>query len=89
MNYITTYLRKIISRGYYSTIHLCGWIVLFCAVIRAINYTDIHEVDEDIMTIVNCGGCQIDNFRAGIIQRYLCNYPFGMVDVVASSDIRN
>ena len=84
MNYITTYLRKIISRGYYSTIHLCGWIVLFCAVIRAINYTDIHEVDEDMPAIIRRGGDWGDFINAGLTQQSAYNTSSTSVPTVAS-----
>ena len=80
-------LEKLISRGYYSTIHLYKWIVLFCAVIRAINYTDYHDVDEEIVTIVLCGAGWYDSTSAGVTLRCLFR-PYSHISVnVASSDI--
>lgn len=84
MNYITTYLRKIISRGYYSTIHSHGWIVLFCAVILGRYYTDWYNVDEDMSAIPAQGGRWNDEAFVGIAFRYLYQTPTVMLDTVAS-----
>ena len=86
MNYITTYLRKIISRGYYSTIRLCGWIVLFCAVILGRYYTDNHNVDEDLIAILIHGGRYNHELQAGITRRNLQDWVGMTGNDVASSN---
>ena len=84
MNYITTYLRKIISRRYYSTIHSHEWIVLFCAVILGRYYTDFHDVDEDLRTIMVQGGDCVAHILVGITHRDLDDPPFSAGSTVAS-----
>ena len=58
---------------YYSTIHSYGWIVLFCAGIRVIFYTDLHNVDEDETTISSQNGEWRDDVFTGITRRNLCD----------------
>lgn len=82
------HLRKIISRGYYSTIHSHGWIVLFCAVILGRYYTDGFDVDEDQMTITDQGGWCIDGTFIGITHRDMCNPSTNLGIVVASSNMK-
>ena len=81
------HLRKIISRGYYSTIHPHRWVVLFCAGISGRYYTDYHDVDEEIVTIVLHGAGWYDSTSAGVALRCLFR-PYSHISVnVASSDI--
>ena len=54
---------------YYSTILLCGWIVLFCADIWAVNYTDMHDVDEDRTTVSVYGGYWVYGDAVGVTCR--------------------
>ena len=72
---------------YYSTIHSYEWIVLFCAVIRAMNYTDWHDVDEDLQIITNHGGQWADHGRAGMMYRRESIAPNYTGEIVASSNI--
>ena len=84
MNYITTYLRKIISRGYYSTIHSHGWIVLFCAVILGRYYTDWNDVDEDMVTASILGGWWAFWDLEGVMHRHMAD-PRDTTDVTVAS----
>ena len=75
---------------YYSTILLCGWIVLFCADIRAINYTDWHDVDEDAETLAAFGGrfmAEVDaSTTVGMFHRFMdswSNKDYSMIDVAS------
>ena len=73
---------------YYSTIRLCGWIVLFCAVILGRYYTDYHDVDEEIVTIVLHGAGWYDSTSAGVTLRCLFR-PYSHISVnVASSNMQ-
>ena len=52
-----------------------------------INYTDYHDVDEEIVTIVLCGAGWYDSTSAGVTLRCLFR-PYSHISVnVASSDI--
>ena len=75
---------------YYSTIRLCGWIVLFCAVILGRYYTDYHDVDEEIVTIAHYGGDWVDNggTGAGIARRNLYRSSSYTSDFIASSNMQ-
>lgn len=74
---------------YYSTIHLHGWIVLFCADIRAVNYTDWHDVDENERTIVPQGGAYNTANGAGVTIRHVFDAISRTSEVVASSNMKN
>ena len=69
---------------YYSTIHSYGWIVLFCAVIRAINYTDQHDVDEDNRAIPSYGERWRGITYAGMYVRHVNTNPINASEFVAS-----
>ena len=69
---------------YYSTIHSHGWVVLFCAVIRVIFYTDWHEVDEDLRTICKCGGRWGAESSEGVTYRQMDSNSTHTSDIVAS-----
>lgn len=48
------------------------------------NYTDMHEVDEDLRTIANYGGRWYHESRAGITLREMVNIHVDSNDYVAS-----
>jgi len=77
-------IRQLISIVYYSTIHLHGWIVLFCAGILVIFHADSHEVDEDMMSTPDQGGEWYSNTLAGIMYRNTCDSPTRTFNNVAS-----
>ena len=53
------------------------------------NYTDDHDVDEDLRTILLQGGMWYQNDNAGGTCRYMGDTPTTAWDTAASSDIRN
>ena len=74
---------------YYSTIHSYEWIVLFCAVILGRYYTDYHDVDEEIVTIVPQGGQWDYENSVGVMCRDICDSLSHVTYHVASSNMKN
>jgi len=58
--------------------------MLLCAGILGRYYTDSHDVDEDLKTIIRHGGYWIDGSNAGITHRNLYSAPTSSWDIVAS-----
>ena len=54
-----------------------------------LNYTDFHDVDEDLRTFTRLGGYWFEESREGITYRYIFNSSSYAADDVASSDIQN
>ena len=51
-------------------------------------YTDWHEVDEDLTTILIQGGGWFDNIIGGITQRNMWWFSSQLADYVASSTVK-
>lgn len=52
------------------------------------NRADLHNVDEDMLTIARHGGPWNWNENIGMMNRYVQDFPSGMFDVVASSSMK-
>ena len=52
------------------------------------SYTDWHDVDENMMTVVKHGGSRNDNNAVGIAWRNLYHYSTDIFDAVASSNMK-
>jgi hypothetical protein len=47
------------------------------------SYTDWHNVDEDMTTVIKLGGCWPDHIQVGIAMREVYDYPSTMLGHVA------
>jgi len=54
-----------------------------------LNYTDYHDVDEEMRTIVRLGGYWRHDISAGVALRDVAGGPSELSNVVASSNIQN
>ena len=54
-----------------------------------LNYTDFHDVDEDMATIVRHGGWYVDGNLSGITCRFMRETPTNTSESVASSNMKN
>ena len=52
-------------------------------------YTDWHDVDEDIRTIVSRGGSRDSGIATGVINQLLLNSPTNYIEYAASSNMKN
>ena len=54
-----------------------------------LNYTDWHDVDEEMRTIVRLGGWWTSGEPAGVFDGDMYNTPTASENIVASSNIKN
>ena len=52
-------------------------------------YTDMHDVDEDVRTIMNQGSGWANVIDSGVFIRGMDDDPVSLVNVVASSNMKN
>ena len=55
----------------------------------SLNYTDGHDVDEDMPTIVRHGGWYVDGYMSGVACRFMRETPTNTSESVASSNMKN
>ena len=64
--------------------------IFICRHLRySLNYTDGHDVDEDMATIVRHGGWYVDGYMSGVACRFMRETPTNISESVASSNIQN
>ena len=65
--------------------------IFICRHLRySLNYTDFHDVDEDLRTIADYGGGYwAENVAAGVSCRHMDHTPADTSDYVASSNMKN